>query len=195
MSRLEENAQIPGLRHRLQFPPIALPAVLGLACPSHLHDDSLVQAGLGNKIYVEGGTTLVLHIEDHKNSRKAGGHLVHCKLPLDLEVILRLHLVWGQQFLGSHLPSRPPSLFLKAAGGQLTESHLCNQWRHMMESVGCPALFGPRYCRHIFVNSRRNHPGMAAHKSRELPLPWAAVSGCGIGPMTSFWYPRKHRPH
>ena len=30
-----------------------------------------------------------------------------------------------------------------------------------MENVGCPALFGPRCCRHIFVNSGKNYLGMA----------------------------------
>ena len=41
VSRLEKHAQIPGLRHLFQSPPIALPAVLGLACLGHFHDDGL----------------------------------------------------------------------------------------------------------------------------------------------------------
>ena len=39
-----------------------------------------------------------------------------------------------------------------------------------MDGVGCPALFGPRYCRHIFVNSRLNHPGMAGPQDEGAAL-------------------------
>ena len=137
-----------------------------------LHQDCQSPATCpGNKLCVEeSSATFVLHVQHHKNSRKPGGHPVHYNLPPDLDVILRLHLQWGHNTLSLHLPSRPPFLFLNAAGGQLTESQLCNQWRLMMDGVGCPALFGPRYCRHIFVNSRRNHPGMAGPQEEGAAL-------------------------